>query len=256
MQPGWRTVGDASSGQPGGYNGNDSRRNLVVYLEPVAGDNVLALAQLVRCPHSIPHSWVDGATVPRLENLLRVCLFLNVPASSLFVPSGPTSANIGAAKEAIAIAGNRGVFPSRHESEIRHAPLVLLDKEVPRSLSQVAQGMGYITPTEISARRSPLDFGSRAAAIGGESRERPEFATPPRGRRYWNDRSNRTSRPRLIASPRTLATRTTDTFARSIRNSAGKSATKLRLRSKPNLPLSAVPWKRQSRNTQRQPRRT
>ncbi len=123
------------------------RRNLVVYLEQIAGDNVLALAQRVRCPHSILHSWLDGATVPRLENLLRVCQFLNVPASSRFVPSGPTSANIAAAKEAIAIAGNHGVFPSRHESEIRQALLVAQDEEVPRSLSQVAKGIGY-TNTE------------------------------------------------------------------------------------------------------------
>ena len=78
-----------------------------------------------------------------LENLLRTCQFLNVPASSLFAPSGPTPANIAAAKEAIALAGNRGVSPSRHASEIRQALLVALDEAVPRSLSQVAQALGY-----------------------------------------------------------------------------------------------------------------
>ncbi len=119
------------------------RRNLVAYLEQVAGGNVLALAQLIRCPHSILQNWLDGATVPLLENLLRTCQFLNVSASSLFAPSGPTPANIAAAKEAIAIAGNRGVFPSRHASEIRQALFVALDEAVPRTLSQVAQGLGY-----------------------------------------------------------------------------------------------------------------
>jgi len=119
------------------------RRNLVAYLEQVAGDNVLALAQLIRCPHSILQNWLDGATVPLLENLLRTCRFLNIPASSLFDPSGPTPVNIAAAKEAIALAGNRGVSPSRLASEIRQALLVALDEAVPRSLSEVAQGLGY-----------------------------------------------------------------------------------------------------------------
>ena len=119
------------------------RRNLVAYLEQLTGNNVLAFAQLIRCPHSILQNWLDGATVPLLENLLRTCQFLNVPASSLFAPSGPTPASIAAAKEAIALAGNRGVSPSRHAGEIRQALLVAFDEAVPRSLSQVAQGLGY-----------------------------------------------------------------------------------------------------------------
>ena len=123
------------------------RRSLVAYLDQVTGGNVLALAQHIRCPHSILQNWLEGATVPRLENLLRTCRFLNVPASSLFVPSGPTQAHIVAAKESFALAGNRGVSPSRHASEIRQALLVALDEPVPRSLSEVARSLGY-TNTE------------------------------------------------------------------------------------------------------------
>jgi AraC-like DNA-binding protein len=78
---------------------------------------------------------------------LRTCRFLNIPASSLFDPSGPTSVNIAAAQEAIALTGNRGVSPSRHASEIRQALLVGLDEAVPRSLSEVARSLGY-TNTE------------------------------------------------------------------------------------------------------------
>lgn len=123
------------------------RRNLAAYLEQVAGGNVLALAQHIRCPHSILKNWLDGTTVPRLENLLRTCRFLNIPASSLFDPSGPTSVNIAAAKEAIALTGNRVVSPSRHASEIRQALLAALDDAVPSSLSEVARNLGY-TNTE------------------------------------------------------------------------------------------------------------
>jgi AraC-like DNA-binding protein len=122
-------------------------RNLVTYLKQVAGGNVLALAQHIRCPHSILQNWLQGATVPRLESLLRTSRFLNVPASTLFSPSGPTSMNIAAARAAMALTGNRGVSPSRHADEIRQALLAELSETVPRSLSEVARGLGY-TNTE------------------------------------------------------------------------------------------------------------
>jgi AraC-like DNA-binding protein len=123
------------------------RRSLVAYLEQVTGGNVLALAQHIRCPDSILHNWLDGARVPQLANLLRTCRFLNIPASSLFAPSGPTPAHIAAAKEAVALTGNRGVSPSRHANEIRKALLEALDEVAPRSLSEVARSLGY-TSTE------------------------------------------------------------------------------------------------------------
>jgi hypothetical protein len=118
-----------------------------VYLEQVAGGNVLALAGYIRCPRCILQNWLDGATVPRLETLLRTCRFLNIPASSLFASSGPTPMNIAAAQEAIAFTGNRGVSPSRHAGEIRQALLAALREDVPCSLSEVARRLGY-TNTE------------------------------------------------------------------------------------------------------------
>ncbi|MCL4394918.1 MAG: hypothetical protein M1482_08985, partial [Chloroflexi bacterium] len=123
------------------------RWNLFAYLEQVAGGNVLALAQHIRCTHSIVQNWLAGSTVPRLESLLRTCRFLNIPATSLFDPSGPTAANIAAAKDAIARAGHRGVAPSRHAKEIRKALRAALDEAVPRSVSDVARSLGY-TNTE------------------------------------------------------------------------------------------------------------
>ena len=78
------------------------RGSLIVYLEHIADGNVLALAEYIQCPRSILQNWLDGATVPRLENLLRTARSLNVPASSFFAPSGPTPTNIAAAKDAVA----------------------------------------------------------------------------------------------------------------------------------------------------------
>ena len=119
------------------------RRSLVAYLDQVTGGNVLALAQHIRCSHSILQSWLDGARVPRLENLLRTCRFLSIPASSLFAPSGPTPANIAAAKDAFALTGNRAVSPYRSASELRQALLAALDDSYPRTLSEVARSLGY-----------------------------------------------------------------------------------------------------------------
>jgi len=121
------------------------RRSLIVYLEEVAGGNILALAEYVRCPHSMLHSWLAGAALPRLENLLRIARYLNVPISSFYAPLGPTPTNIAAAKEAIAITGNRDVSVCRPATEIQRALLMALDEAVPLSVSEVARRLGYTT---------------------------------------------------------------------------------------------------------------
>jgi len=119
------------------------RRSLIAYLDQVTGGNVLALAQHIRCSHSVLQDWLDGLRVPRLENLLRTCRFLNFPAAGLFAPSGPTSAHIVAAKEAFARTGNRAVLPYRNASVLREALLAALDESAPRTLSEIARSLGY-----------------------------------------------------------------------------------------------------------------
>ncbi len=96
------------------------RRSLSVYLEEVAGGNVLALAEYVRCPRfpCCTLGWLVQHSLDS-ENLLRIARYLNVPISSFYAPFGPTPTNIAAAKQAVAIRGKRSVSPSRHASEIR-----------------------------------------------------------------------------------------------------------------------------------------
>lgn len=127
---------------PGGAR-ESLRRSLTVYLDQLTTGNVLAMAEYIRCPPSILRNWLDGTTVPTLENLLRTCKYLNVPIASLVASSGPSPANIDAAKEAIARTGSRGVSPFQRKSEIRQALQKTLDDTAPRSLSDVARGMGY-----------------------------------------------------------------------------------------------------------------
>ncbi len=118
-------------------------KNLAAFLDQLTAGNVVALAEYIHCPPSILRNWLDGRTVPTLENLLRTCRFLNVPITSLIASSGPSPANVDAAKEAIAQAGSRGVSLCQKKSDVRQALEKALHDPVPRSLSDVARIMGY-----------------------------------------------------------------------------------------------------------------
>ena len=118
-------------------------KNLAAFLDQLTAGNVVALAEYIHCPPSILRNWLDGRTVPTLENLLRTCRFLNVPITSLIASSGPSPANIDAAKEAIARAGSRGVSLCQKKSEVRQALEKALLDPVPLSLSEVARRLGY-----------------------------------------------------------------------------------------------------------------
>lgn len=119
------------------------RISLAALLDQLTTGNVVALAEYIHRPPSILSNWLDGTTVPTFENLLQTCRFLNVPITSLVASSGPSPANVDAAKEAIARAGSRGVSLCQKKSVIRQSLEKALHDTVPRSLSDVARGMGY-----------------------------------------------------------------------------------------------------------------
>jgi AraC-like DNA-binding protein len=148
------------------------RRNLNVYLDELARGNVLAFAEYVGCPHSMLHTWLTGAAVPRLDNLLRIARSLNVPISSLYAPLGPTSTNIAAAKQAVAVGEKRVVSPSRHASEIRRVLLAALDEDVPLRVTEIARKLGYTTTYSLYAadRKLCYKITARYRRLGGGRR--------------------------------------------------------------------------------------
>lgn len=148
------------------------RRSLNVYLNELASGNVLAFAEYVRCPHSMLHNWLTGAAVPRLENLLRIARSLNVPVSSLYAPAGPTSTNIAAAKQAVAVRGKRVVSPSRHACEIRRVLLAALDEDVPLRVTEIARKLGYTTTYSLyeADRKLCYKITARYRQSGGDRR--------------------------------------------------------------------------------------
>jgi hypothetical protein len=161
------------------------RRSLVAYLDEVTIGNVLALAQHIRCSHSILQNWLDGARVPRLETLLRTCRFLNVPASIYSLHRGrhrrtlspqrnpSPSPAIGAYRHPGMRARSGKLFwwllMSQHRAACRKWREVWAT-QIPRGSTKL---------TENSATGSLPDKGSPAEAIGGGSREQPEFAKLP-----------------------------------------------------------------------------
>ncbi len=119
------------------------RKSLAVYLDQLTAGNVAAMAEYIRCPPSILRNWLAGTTVPTLENLLRTCRSLNISLMSLVALTGPSPANVDAARETIARAGSRSVSRYQKKSDIRQALEKALHDTVPRSLSDVARRMGY-----------------------------------------------------------------------------------------------------------------
>ena len=118
---------------------------LTFYLEEVLHGNVGALAEYIHCPRSILQSWLNGRRMPRLDSLLRISQALNVSVASLFIREKPTSIDVTIAKQAVTIAGQRSVSPSRNGDAIRKELRRAFSEDTPISLSDVARRLGYTT---------------------------------------------------------------------------------------------------------------
>jgi hypothetical protein len=111
------------------------------------------MAEYIHCPPSILRNWLDGTTVPTLENLLRTCRFLKCSNHEFGRFIWALTANIDAAKEAIARAGSRGVSLCQKKSEVRQAlEKALLDpcRSVLRGCAKAGlqkTPKGFIKPT-------------------------------------------------------------------------------------------------------------
>ena len=187
-----------------------------------------------------PDVLLDGATVPRLENLPA-----NLPVleCSRFEPIRSVGAGTGAhrcrkgsvcphrpigAYRHTGVQANSGKFCSRLLMNPLRAPYRRL-REVWANTERLYQADRKVCH-RIAARSSAV----RPESLLEEGREQSGSANLLGWRRFWCSRSSRTGRPRFIKWPRALDTRTTDTSTRSIRNCVGQSAKRLRWRSKTN----------------------
>ena len=121
------------------------RRTLTIYVEEVAGGNILAVTEYTQCSGPMLHGWLAGAAVPRIENLLRIARRLNIPLASFFAAAGPASADIAAARQAVSVYGKHRLSSCRRRREIRQALLTALDAAVPSTVIDIARRLGYTT---------------------------------------------------------------------------------------------------------------
>jgi hypothetical protein len=147
-------------------------RTLTVYLEEVAGGNVLAFTEYTRCARPMLHGCLAGSAIPRIENLLRLARHLNVPLASFFAAEGPTSADIAAARQAVSVCGKHRFASSRRQSQIRQALLTALDSAVPSTVIDVARRLGYTTTDSVYRvdRKLCYKVAARYRQLGGGHR--------------------------------------------------------------------------------------
>lgn len=131
------------------------RKVLLDYVDVFSEGNRIATAEIVGCAATSFCNWCKGATIARIDLLLRMCYELRIPLLAAVTGSftAADTATIGPTTEAI---HQRGIRPRRFADRVR-AVLLLATKEYPApSLGEVAQRLGYSTATRLYAVDSEL----------------------------------------------------------------------------------------------------
>jgi hypothetical protein len=106
-------------------------------------------AEMAGCRRSSFLNWCTGATIGRIGPMLRACYDLKIPLTSLFTGATAGLEATVAVKTVIEARRRLGIAPNRHADQVR-AALLLATKEQPApSIREVAQRLGYSTPTRL-----------------------------------------------------------------------------------------------------------
>jgi hypothetical protein len=131
------------------------QRVLVGYVDSFSEGNRSAIAEAAGCRRSSFYNWYNGASTARVDLLLRMCHELRIPLKSLV--TGAVAEPEGAARaEAIQVRQRRGVFPQRNTDRLRAALLMACEEQPAPSIFEVAQRLGYTTPTRLYVADSDL----------------------------------------------------------------------------------------------------
>ena len=132
------------------------RKVLIHYVDSFSDGNRIAAAEIAGCRRSSFHNWCNGATTGRIGPLLRMCYELKIPLISLVTGATAGLEDTAGAKAAVEARHRRGIAPSRSADRIR-AALLLASKEQPApSIREVAERLGYSTPTRLYAADTGL----------------------------------------------------------------------------------------------------
>lgn len=132
------------------------RKVLLDYVDAFSEGNRIAIAEIAGCAATSFCNWCKGATIARIDLLLRMCYELRIPLTDVVTGSGIAGADAAAIGLATEARRRRGIRPQRSADRIR-PELLLATKEHPApSLGEVAQRLGYSTPTRLYAADSEL----------------------------------------------------------------------------------------------------
>ncbi len=132
------------------------RKVLVHYVDSFSDGNRIVAAEIACCRRSSFHNWCNGATTGRIGPLLRMCYELRIPLTSLVTGATAGLEDTAGARAAVEARHQRGIAPSRSADRIR-AALLLATKEQPApSIREVAERLGYSTPSRLYAADADL----------------------------------------------------------------------------------------------------
>jgi hypothetical protein len=132
------------------------RKILVPYVDSFSQGNRIAAAEIAGCRRSSFYNWYYGATSARIDLLLRMCYELKIPLTSLATGATAGPEDTVGANRAVEARNRRGIAPSRTADRIRRALLEAAKEQPPPSVGEVAQRLGYSTPTRLYAADSDL----------------------------------------------------------------------------------------------------
>jgi transcriptional regulator with XRE-family HTH domain len=130
---------------------------LVGYVDSFSEGNRSAIAETAGCRRTSFRSWYNGASVARVDLLLRMCHELGVPLTSLVTGTIAIEPEAAARAEVATQARRRhGLFPRRNTDQIRAALLLASDEQPAPSINEVARRLGYTTPNRLYVADSNL----------------------------------------------------------------------------------------------------
>jgi len=132
------------------------RKVLAYYVDSFSDGNRITVAEIARCRRSSFHNWCNGATTGRIGPLLRMCHELKIPLTSLVTGATAELEDIAGVKAAVEARHQCGIAPSRSADRIRAALLLATKEQPPPSIREVAERLGYSTPSRLYAADTGL----------------------------------------------------------------------------------------------------
>jgi AraC-like DNA-binding protein len=132
------------------------RKVLVHYVDSFSEGKRIVAAEIAGCRRSSFHNWCNGATTGRTGPLIRMCYELKIPLTSLVTGATAGLEDTAGVKAAVEARYQRGIAPSRSADRIRAALLLAAREQPAPSIREVAERLGYSTPTRLYAADSDL----------------------------------------------------------------------------------------------------